>query len=210
MSPDAVAAELVYRQLKEEVLAGNYPPTAVLNVHMIATGIGVSISPVRDAMARLVGERILAVRPGGGFQMPQMSEDAARDLYAWHGWLVRGAVRDRRRITCGDELVRTVERMDAADSEALVSASADLFYRIAEMADSVEHLLAVRFANERLHPLRVAEKCLKDRKAELRRLVSAAVAGQAAPLRNALILYHRRRHRNISVLVSALYIQANH
>jgi len=40
-------------------------------VHQLAVAIGVSISPVRDAIERLVGERLIAPRGGGGFKSRQ-------------------------------------------------------------------------------------------------------------------------------------------
>ncbi len=205
MSPEAAAADQVYRQIKSDIMAGRHAPTSVLNVHMIATEIGVSISPIRDAMERLVGERMLTVRPGGGFQMPSMTTEIARDLYMWHAYLVRGAVRSGVAPEPFQDLQRRVNSIGAEDGEALAAATAELFELIGEMAGNVEHLLAIRVAGERLHALRLQEAAIKDRKAELSRLATVTVSGAASAIRDGIAAYHRRRLHHLGAMVDALY-----
>src|SRR3546814_1586165 len=44
----------------------------------------------------LVGERLLALHAGGGYEIPDIGVVELRDLYFWHGQLVRSALNPRR------------------------------------------------------------------------------------------------------------------
>ena len=201
MAPEAVTAERIYLDLKEEMLRGRYLPGIALNVQAIADEHGMSISPVRDGLQRMIGERLLAARAGGGFECPRLSEDAARDLYLWHEQLVRWAIRGRRPAVGRIDLLGEIIRLDPDDQVGIASVTAELFYRIGEASGSIEHMLAVRSAGERLHVLRLHETPLDNRKAELKRLAAVTKSGQVAPLRRAISLYHRRRLRFLEQIV---------
>jgi DNA-binding GntR family transcriptional regulator len=204
MSPEAAATDQAYSQLKADVMRGRYAPTSILNVHAIASELAMSISPIRDAMERLVGERLLAVRTGGGFLMPPMTSEIARELYSWHAYLARGAVHAGATPERFDDLVERVNEIDPEDTASLVQATVEVFELIGEMSGNSEHLLAIRAAGERLHPLRKQETHIKDRKPELIRLAVLAPRDTTA-LRDAIVAYHRRRFPLVSSLVSALY-----
>jgi len=201
VSPEAVTAERIYLDFKEEMLRGRYLPGIALNVQAIADEHGMSISPVRDGLQRMIGERLIAARAGGGFECPGLSEDAARDLYLWHEKLVRWAIGGRRGAVGHIDLLGEIMRLDPDDQVAIASVTAELFYRIGEASGSIEHMLAVRSAGERLHILRLHETPLENRKGELKRLAVLAKNGQFAPLRRVISIYHRRRIRFLHQIV---------
>jgi DNA-binding GntR family transcriptional regulator len=202
MSPEAKAADHVYRQLKADVMTSHYPPSSILNAHQIATEIGVSVTPVRDAMERLVGERLVAPRAGGGFHVPRMEVAALRDLYLWHGHLARWAVTHGTITSLPDELA--VENLEArwSDNEALVEDTLALFLAIGTASENAEHSHALRSAGERLHATRLSEwRMIRDQKAELLRLVGLMKPGNESTLRDAVSAYHRRRIRIVPSLI---------
>jgi DNA-binding GntR family transcriptional regulator len=209
MSPEALTAERAYRALKDDILRGRFTPGIALNVQLIAQEQEMSISPVRDALHRMVGERLLVARPGGGFEAMPISEDTAHDLYRWHAYLLNGAVSGGRSIRSGEDLLRSLERVGDADTEAIIALTSELFYRIGETADNIEHLLAIRAAGERLTILRWGETCFDDRKSELRRLTSSAISGGKPALRRAVAAYHRRRFRHLTVIVRDAIVRHN-
>lgn len=205
MSPEAKAADHVYRQLKSEVMAGDHVPSAILNVQQIATEIGVSISPVRDAIERLVGERLLAPRAGGGFQVPAIHEAPLRDLYLWHGHLARWAVTSGQDIKLPDALLAAARRNDWGDNEAIVEATIIVFLAIGSATGNAEHVHALQSASDRLHAVRLHEdRVVKDQRSELSRLIGLTVPGRESQLREAISGYHRRRIRVIPSLVSSI------
>jgi DNA-binding transcriptional MocR family regulator len=204
MAPDSGSADHVYRWLKSEILSGRYAPGSVPNVHQIAVEIGVSISPVRDGMERLVGERLLITRTGGGFQTPAVTEASLRDLYLWHSYLTRGAVRTMPAVAHPDDLAREIEGIEPGDNGTIVAATARLFLEFGTTVGSGEHLAAIRSTGERLSVQRLAERRLRDRKPELERLLMLSVSGSKAALKEAISVYHRRRLRHLSQIVQAL------
>ena len=204
MSPEPVAADNVYRRLKAEIMSGRYGPGSTPNVHQIALEIGVSISPVRDAVERLVGERLLITRSGGGFQMPPVTEQSLHDLYLWHSYLARGAVRATPAVANADELARELAALDADDNGAIVRATARLFTAFGATSGNSEHVDAIRSAGERLAVYRLAERRLRDRISELEHLLTLSVSGSKIALKEAISVYHRRRFRHLSEIAQAL------
>jgi DNA-binding GntR family transcriptional regulator len=206
MSPEAAATDQVYSRLKSDIVGGRYAPIEVLNVHAVAAEIGMSISPIRDAMERLVGERLLAVRTGGGFQMPPMTVEIARDLYNWHAFLVRGAVRSGVVSDRFKALARFANDIDATNGASLVAITTEYFDLIGELTGNPEHRIAIRAAGERLHALRLQETRIKDRKAELLRLATLSMSGaSSSAIRDAIAAYHKRRLNRLPALTMALY-----
>lgn len=205
MSPDPVSADYVYRRLKNELTSGRYAPGSALNVHQIAVEIGVSISPVRDSMERLVGERLLITRTGGGFQTPAVTEASLRDLYLWHSYLTRGAVRSMPALAHPDELTGELDDIEPDDNAAIAAATARFFLQLGATTAGAEHLAAIRSAGERLTIQRLAERQLRDRKPELDRLIILSVSGSKAALKEAISVYHRRRLRHLPQLVHELH-----
>lgn len=206
MSPEPIAADHVYRLLKSDIMDGHYAPSSPLNVHQIAVEIGVSISPVRDAMERLVGERLLAARGGGGFQMPAVTEVGLRDLYLWHSHLARGAVRTGANITLCYELLQKREEDRLDGNWEIVSATTAFFGALAALVGNEEYRVALQTAGERLHAARLREdRFIRDRDKELRRLLALTLPGSESMLREALGNYHRRRIRHLGALREALY-----
>jgi hypothetical protein len=204
MSPEAVTAERVYQDIKDAVLQSRYAPGAALNVHAIAQEHGTSISPIRDALHRLVGERLLTSRRSGGFEVTVLTVESASDLYRWHGFLVAGAARNWRLTHCCDDLVKALDGADSPDPDILTTVTIALFFRLGMGAESLEHLFAIRAAGERLNALRHCETQLPGRKKELRRLIELSNKGPASKLRAAIDRYHQKRLHHVSEIVDCL------
>lgn len=204
MSPEPVTSERVYQRLKSDILGGRYPPGAVLVVHAIAEEYGVSISPVRDSAQRLIGERMLAAQPGGGFSLPEVTMESLRDLYIWHGHLIRQALKARAPASREGDLADA--RFSAApDPVALARTASALFALIGARSRNQEHVHAIVSAGERLGIARLAEPGLiPDVVAELQTVWTLAMFGPEAALREAVWSYHRRRIRRVSRLVKEM------
>ncbi|MBV1687721.1 GntR family transcriptional regulator [Novosphingobium sp. G106] len=203
MAADPVTSERIYASLKREVMSGVFAPSEVLVERRIAADFGVSITPVRAAAHRLVGERMLGLNAGGGFRIPEVTEGSLRELYFWHGQLVRNAVStgdqiplDRRPLIMGPTVF--------TDTAAMTRG---LFERIAIRSANGEILAAIRSAGERLHGARLRESWvmpgIEDELAEVQALTEQ---GSGQDLLRALWAYHRRRLRRISELVAALHL----
>lgn len=182
MSP-GVVFERVYRELKRRLGEGLLPPAMPIDPIAVGAELGASITPVRDALHRLVGEQLVDAPAHDGFRVPQPSEAALRDLYAWNGCVLGLAARCMRFERLGADRSRPAE-------------AAALFLAIARATGSGEHARAVARLNDRLAPYRRAEaQVLQDTRAEHAAIAALLGAGDRARLNHALAQYHRRRTR---------------
>lgn len=186
MSP-LQAMERSYATLKLSLREGRYAPGARLEANRIAEELGVSMTPVRDVLHRLVGENLVEASAGEGFHVPRLSEAALRDLYEWHSALVLMAVRTARKPLMTDE----------PDDEAIAARTALLFDRIGEMAPNREIRSAIASVGDRLHPFRIIESdVLEPLIGELDELV---LVDNGLP--QAIRRYHLRRMKAVAELI---------
>ena len=82
MSPGPTM-ERVYTELKMRVMRGDYSPGERLEPVQIARTISASATPVRDALYRLSGERLVDSWHQEGFRQPLLAESELHDLYGW-------------------------------------------------------------------------------------------------------------------------------
>ncbi len=87
---DAVATQLITRgSLRDEILdrlrsllvEGDFPPGARINESILAREIGVSRTPLREALLLLSGEGLVVCEPARGFLAAPLTVEQARD--AW-------------------------------------------------------------------------------------------------------------------------------
>ena len=202
MAHGSTTVDRVYAVLKREILSGRFKPGSLLPLRSLGRELGTSVSPVRDAMARLVGERILEVHVGGGFQRPVLRERELRDLYSWHAHLMRLVLRNRSPEWIMPNLSEVFDALEPSNACAIADAATILFCRIAECSGNIEHIEAVRAVNDRLHATRVAETCVPDRVEELRAVAAATASGSHSAAQAAIWSYQRRRLRRIGDIVT--------
>ncbi len=203
MSPEPVTAERVYRALRNHIIDGDYPPGAPLNLNRLADEFGSSVSPLRDAVHRLVGEHLLELQPGGGFQLPLITGDDLLQLYQWHEWLVRLALR-RGRMASSTSAIKHVEVGDGSAND-VTRVSELLFEAIGSGSRNADHIRALDNAAARLHAVRLIEPRVMSRtREEIESLKSLAANGAILAIRTAISEYHRRRIRRSGRLAALL------
>lgn len=74
-------------RIREEILAGTWPPGSHRTLGAIAAEHGVSISPVREALLALAGEGIVEMRQHRGAVVPLLDAKLFDDLYDLRGAL---------------------------------------------------------------------------------------------------------------------------
>lgn len=81
----AVARRLLREQVRDEILdrllRGKYPVGTRINEVHLAAEIGVSRTPLREALASLAQEGILDARPNRGYWVSTLSEQEVRETY---------------------------------------------------------------------------------------------------------------------------------
>lgn len=197
MSPGPIF-DRVYAGLKQLLLAGRWAPGTHLEPGALADDLSASITPVRDALHRLLGERLIEAPRHDGFWVPQISEAQLRELYDWNGELLSLSLRRRGTPWPGGDM----------PSQAFDEAAA-LFEVIAQAAQNPEIENAVASTNDRLAPFRTAEaRVFDDTAGELASLALGFRESDAAGLRRALAVYHRRRQRAAPMILAELRRQA--
>ncbi|PKL06776.1 MAG: hypothetical protein CVV53_02555 [Spirochaetae bacterium HGW-Spirochaetae-9] len=82
-----VVADEVYRRVRLLIIEGKLPPGSRVDRRVLATELGVSMTPVNEAVARLVGERFLerklgTTRDSDGFFVPERPTEELAHVFA--------------------------------------------------------------------------------------------------------------------------------
>lgn len=75
-------AEAVYRQIRAGIRNGRYKPGARLREADLAAQLQVSRTPIREAINRLVSDRLVEVGPSRGVMVVQLDRQQVRELYS--------------------------------------------------------------------------------------------------------------------------------
>ena len=70
----------IYRQLKRQLMTGALQPGDALTLRALSESLGVSQTPVREALLQLVSERALAMTPGKSVCVPVLDKEQLQDL----------------------------------------------------------------------------------------------------------------------------------
>lgn len=81
-SGEGAAHDRVYRALRSEILYGVMGPGAVLTLRGTGARFGVSMTPVREALRRLVAEGALTLSASGRVATPELSPERIEELAA--------------------------------------------------------------------------------------------------------------------------------
>lgn len=183
-------------------MAREFRPGERLDPASLADSLSSSVTPVRDALHILTGERLVETRASDGFHVPQIDEPALKDLYEWNHEVLLTAMRaaQRSRLTSGSTHSLPSPGGDTADR------TGDIFDLIGSLSTNVEHRGAIRSLNARLHAVRTIEPVvLGDVEAEIEPLAQAVVGRAWSEARHLTLSYHRRRRRAAAQLLRALY-----
>jgi DNA-binding GntR family transcriptional regulator len=194
--------ERVYAAIRDQLREGRFRPGERLEPAALSDELNASVTPVRDALHRLAGERLVEAPRHEGFRMPLLTEATLRHLYAWHRDLVLLAISVRN-----DREERLGEALERALGTALDQPSAEsLFTALAHDSGNPEHGAAFEAVDARLQPLRRVESQLLDAaESESAEILEALRANDPRRLRNGLVRYHRRRQRLVPELLERLY-----
>lgn len=184
MSP-AHVFEPTYEAIKRRLMMGIWPTGARIEAARVADELGVSLTPVRDSLFRLDGERMVHFRPGEGFHVHYLAETEFRDLLELHLILLLAAI-----ATAPKGFAASV----SAD-QPYPDRIADLFLAIAERSSNAEIVASIAAIGDRLQFSRQFDAAiLSEVDAEYERIETAvAEAAPQAEVRNLLLGYHERR-----------------
>lgn len=185
MSP-AHVLEPTYDALRRRLIAGDWPGGHKLEAPRLADELGVSITPIRDALSRLTGERLVEFAAGEGFRVPRLDGGDLRTIFAWHHRLVMMAIRWRSGPFPAIDIPH--------GNDGVGERTALLFGAIASTARNFELTRAVAQVAARLNPYRQHEPALfPDVDEELSAIEQLIGEGGRAAVLTAIGHYHARR-----------------
>ncbi len=197
MSPSHVA-EPTYDAIRKRLMVGVWPMGHRLESARLAEDLGVSITPVRDSLNRLVGEKLVELVPGIGFHVPRLTERILRDLLDLNLRLLLSAVRTTPSIGyCSFENLNGETHADRTGS---------LFAQIASLSENTELVETVRSIGDRLHASREHEIAILPFAADEVELIQIVAASRPADLVGALVDYHDVRTPHLYRFLGRLQI----
>ena len=157
------ASMLAYQEIKSCILMGEVPAGIRLREEKLAERIGVSRTPIREALLRLHTERFLERHHEGGYRIAVPSARVIKELYEVRRALELFAVR-RTVESIGDRDMEMLGQLEAewtalgaevpSSDPEFVLLDEDFHGRLAESSGNLQLAEELRRVNERIRPIR--------------------------------------------------------
>lgn len=191
--------EQVYEYLRDEMTRGGLQPGAFLDLNDLAQRLGISRTPLREALLQLESQGFITVLPRRGFRLNPLTRDDIRHYYEIIGALEASTLKNFGAALGPADFTRMRE-LDAAMKEAVAAGAFDRFFDL-NMAfheiylgrsDNKRLLAQVSLLKQRLYdwPRREGlldtweEQCLGEHEAFIRLLEQGRIAEAAAHLQD--------------------------
>lgn len=160
----------------------------------LAEELGLSPTPVREALARLSGEGLIEHRPGRGYYAPSPGPDDIVDLYEMHRRLVHWALD----LLAAQEVRLAFGPLDGSSAEGL-------FIGIARAPGRAFLARAHWRATLQLRPVRAIEaRVAPEESGWTTRVLPIVAAGPTDAVRQEVDAYHRDRSAVAPAVVAAM------
>ncbi|QYZ69910.1 GntR family transcriptional regulator [Neotabrizicola shimadae] len=124
----AAAHERVYRVLRQQVMHGELAPGHHLTLRGIGASFGVSMTPAREAVRRLVAEGALTLSSSGRISTPELSPERIEELAAIRA-LLEPEMAARALPRAHFALIDRLAAINAANAEAVLKQDAVAYVR---------------------------------------------------------------------------------
>lgn len=112
----------VYEEVRDRIIDGRYAESSQLVQEQIATELGISRTPLRDALNRLVHEGLVTWYPGNGYVVNASSRQDFIDIYQIRHTLEVAAAR----LACGKHTEADLKRLQACIAEMQATEASDI------------------------------------------------------------------------------------
>ena len=175
-------------------MSGKFRPGERLEPVHLSEELNSSVTPVRDALHRLTGERLVDAPRHEGFRVPVVSEVMLRWLYLWH--------RDLLLLALASRVLRTASSPEPASE---MGSGRSSMLQMAEISGNPELAHALQSLRDRLGPFeRVEAQLLDGFEEEATAIAKAMTDRNLRDLRRLLLAYHRRRARIVPDLIASV------
>ena len=122
------AHDRVYRTLRTQVMHGELPPGHALTLRGIAREFGVSMTPARESIQRLVAEGALTMSASGRVQTPELGNERIEELASIRA-LLEPELGSRALPRAHSALIDRMEAINAANTDAVLRGDAVTYVR---------------------------------------------------------------------------------
>ncbi len=112
-SRTATKGQQVERAIRSYLASGEIGPGEKISLRKLAAALGVSVMPVRSAVARLQADGVLEVEPGRAVRVPFMSKEQFRELLAVR-MEIEGYAAERAAHARDDSDLRLIEELSTS------------------------------------------------------------------------------------------------
>ena len=126
--PNAAAHERLYRSLRQQVMHGELDPGQSLTLRGLGKAFGVSMTPAREAVRRLVAEGALTLSSSGRISTPELTPERIEELAAIRA-LLEPEMAARALPRAHFALIERLTAINMANGEAAVRGDAVTYVR---------------------------------------------------------------------------------
>jgi DNA-binding GntR family transcriptional regulator len=208
--PYRAAGDRVYRAIKARLVAFEFPQGRRIYLEPLAESLGVSTTPVREAMNRLAERELVIKAENKGFFAMTLTEARLRGNYdLTRQLLILGlknltpaAERAMASYVPAADLVNKLNRRVIADVGTLARYTGDVFSAIAAITENSAVQQTIDLANDHLYFIRMLEcRHIQDTQSELKRFCELLLSGEGDQLVAAIDEYHKERLAQIPHLL---------
>ena len=141
LPPKLSLSTSVREQLVRLIVVGTLKPGDRINEVQIATSLGVSRGPVREAARELEGQGLLVSRPNQGFFVATFSGRDIIDLYENRDWIESAIVHDIAKYCSANAVRLILEDVERVDCSSQLAFAESLFAHRIRMIEHIHNRL---------------------------------------------------------------------
>ena len=213
LSREVANGDRIYLAIKASVVAYRFPQGQRIYLEPIADDLGVSTTPVREALNRLAAEELVIKAPRKGFIAMTLSADKLRGYHELTKLLLAHELErlspERRRKLGEYEPIATVlyklNRSIITNVETLAAYTGEIFSHIAALGNNAHVMRSIDRANDHLLYIRTVH-CRHNANAqrELRHLCELLLGGHCDELLRVLQDHHDTRIESLPQLLDSV------
>ncbi|WP_334122622.1 GntR family transcriptional regulator [Glutamicibacter sp.] len=150
------ASDKAYESLRTDIVEWRIAPGTVLAEVEQSERLGVSRTPVREALGRLVADGLAVQQRGRGTVVSEVSDDHVEDLFVLRVALECASAKEAASATHRENFANLADRFDAAAHEVKSPGSREAYYQLTQLLDdSIDEAANNKYLSNALRTLRV-------------------------------------------------------